>query len=102
MYANFSIHKPKAFNTGVFKMKLSVEYMRKSITENQLDYVTIKSINHFDYDKINLIIALSTGFAPNNQDIYNLIQSFNNDEKEYKDNQDNLEQDYINKHESNI
>lgn len=83
-------------------MKLSVAYMRKCIKDNQMDYVTIKSINQMDYNKINLIIALSTGFAPCSDDIYNLTQSYINDEKEYKDNQDNLEQDYIDKYESNI
>jgi hypothetical protein len=58
-------------------MTLSVEQMRKSITDNQLDYVTIKSINNLDYDKLSLIIALSTGFAPRNNDIFELIQSYN-------------------------
>ena len=60
-------------------MKLSVDYMRKSIKDNQLDYVTIKSIENMDYNKINLIIALSTGFAPNYDDIYNLVESYNNE-----------------------
>jgi hypothetical protein len=54
--------------------------MRKCIKDNQLDYVTIKSIENMDYDKINLIIALSTGFAPRNNDIFELIQSYNNEE----------------------
>ena len=51
--------------------------MRKSIRDNQLDYVTIKSIESMDYNKINLIIALSTGFAPCSDDIYNLVESYN-------------------------
>ena len=51
--------------------------MRKCIKDNQLDYVTIKSIENMDYDKISLIIALSTGFAPRNNDIFELIQSYN-------------------------
>lgn len=53
--------------------------MRKSIKDNQMDYVTIKSINQMDYNKLSLIIALSTGFAPNNDDIYNLVESYNNE-----------------------
>lgn len=61
-------------------MKLSVDYMRKSIKDNQLDYVTIKSIESMDYNKINLIIALSTGFTPCSDDIYNLRQSYINEE----------------------
>jgi hypothetical protein len=56
--------------------------MRKCIAENQLDYVTIKSINQMDYNKINLIIALSTGFAPCSDDIYNLTQSYINENGE--------------------
>lgn len=60
-------------------MKLSIDYMRKSIKDNQMDYVTIKSINQMDYNKLSLIIALSTGFAPNNDDIYNLVESYNNE-----------------------
>jgi hypothetical protein len=40
-------------------MTLSVEQMRKSIKDNQLDYVTIKSIENMDYDKISLIIEFS-------------------------------------------
>lgn len=66
----------------VFKMKLSIDYMRKSIKDNQLDYVTIKSIENMDYNKINLIIALSTGFAPCSDDIYNLTQSYINENGE--------------------
>jgi hypothetical protein len=58
-------------------MKLSVNHMRKCIKDNQLDYVTIRSIENMDYDKISLIIALSTGFAPRNNDIFELIQSYN-------------------------
>jgi hypothetical protein len=58
-------------------MNLSVNHMRKCIKDNQLDYVTIKSIENMDYDKISLIIALSTGFAPRNNDIFELIQSYN-------------------------
>jgi hypothetical protein len=57
-------------------MKLSVDYMRKSIKDNQLYYVTIKSIENMDYNKINLIIGLSTGIAPNYEDIYNLVESY--------------------------
>ena len=53
--------------------------MRKCIKDNQMDYVTIKSINQMDYNKINLIIGLSTGFAPNYDDIYNLVESYNNE-----------------------
>jgi len=83
-------------------MQLSIDYMRKSINENQLTFITIKSINNQDYNKLNMIITLSTGFIPSIEDIRNLIESYDNDEKEYKDNQDNLEQDYINKYESNI
>jgi hypothetical protein len=60
-------------------MTLSVEQMRKSIKDNQLDYVTIKSINNLDYDKLSLIIALATNVAPRNNDIFELIQSYNND-----------------------
>lgn len=60
-------------------MKLSIDYMRKSIKDNQMDYVTIKSINQMDYNKINLIIGLCTGFAPNYDDIYNLVESYNNE-----------------------
>jgi len=71
----------------VFKMKLSIDYMRKSIKDNQLDYVTIKSISEMDYNKISLIIALSTGFAPCSDDIYNLTQSYTN---ETGDNQNGL------------
>jgi hypothetical protein len=60
-------------------MKLSVDYMRKCIKDNQMDYVTIKSINQMDYNKLNLIIGLCTGFAPCSDDIYNLYQSYNNE-----------------------
>jgi hypothetical protein len=35
-----------------------------------------------DYNKINLIIALSTGFAPCSDDIYNLTQSYINENGE--------------------
>ena len=83
-------------------MKLSVDYMTRSINENQLTFITIKSINNHDYNKLNMIITLSTGFIPSIEDIRNLIDYYDNLEKEYKDNQDNLEQDYINKYESNI
>lgn len=61
-------------------MKLSLDYIRKCIKDNQLEYVTIKSIENMDYNKLSLIIALSTGFAPNNEDIFNLTQSYINQE----------------------
>ena len=59
-------------------MNLSLDYLRKSIKDNQLDYVTLKSINDNDFNKLNLIVTLSTGFIPNYNDIINLIESYNN------------------------
>lgn len=59
-------------------MKLSVQYIRKSIQDNQLDYITLKSIDNHDYNKLNMIITLSTGFIPSIEDIRNLIESFDN------------------------
>lgn len=61
-------------------INLSLDYLRKSIKDNQLEYITIKSIENMDYNKLSLIIALSTGFAPNNEDIFNLTQSYINEE----------------------
>lgn len=58
-------------------MQVSINHIRKCIKDNQLEYITIKSINEMDYDKISLIIALSTGYAPRNSDIFELIQSYN-------------------------
>lgn len=58
-------------------MNLSLNYLRKSIKDNQLDYVTIKSINEMDYNKLSLIIALATNNAPTNNEIFELIQSYN-------------------------
>ena len=60
-------------------MNLSLDYLRKSIKDNQMDYVTIKSINNNDFNKLNLIITLSTGFIPNYNDIINLIESYDNE-----------------------
>lgn len=62
------------------KTNISLDYLRKSIKDNQLEYITIKSIESMDYNKLSLIIALSTGFAPNNDDIFNLTQSYINEE----------------------
>lgn len=60
-------------------MNLSLDYLRKSIKDNELDYVTLKSINNNDFNKLNLIITLATGFIPNYNDIINLIESYNNE-----------------------
>lgn len=83
-------------------MQLSTEYVRKSIIENQLTFITVNAVNQRDYNKLNLIITLATGFIPDYQDIFNLIQSYDNDEKEYKDNQADIEQNYIDRFESTI
>ena len=60
-------------------MNLSLNYLRKSIKDNQLEYITIKSINEMDYNKLSLIIALATNNAPSNNEIFELIQSYNQD-----------------------
>lgn len=83
-------------------MQLSVEYMRKSINENQLTFITVNAVNQRDYNKLNLIITLATGFIPDHQDMMNLIKSYDNDEIEYKDNQADIQQKYINRFESTI
>jgi len=87
-------------------MQLSVEYMRKSINENQLTYITVGAVNNRDYNKLNLIITLSTGFIPTNKDIFNLIESYDNDEKEYEEYEakhwNNIQNDYINRGLGNI
>lgn len=59
------------------KINISLDYLRKSIKDNQLEYITIKSINEMDYNKLNLIIALATNNAPSNNEIFELIQSYN-------------------------
>lgn len=66
----------------VFKMKtnISLDYLRKSIKDNQLDYVTIKAIEEMDYNKLSLIIALAVNIAPSNNDIFELMQSYINQE----------------------
>lgn len=66
----------------VFKMKtnISLDYLRKSIKDNQLEYITIKSINEMDYNKLSLIIALAVNIAPSNNDIFELMQSYINQE----------------------
>lgn len=87
-------------------MQLSTEYLRKSINENQLTYITVNAVNNRDYNKLNLIITLSTGFIPNTDDIRNLIQSYDNDEKEYEEYEakhwNNIQQSYINRGLGNI
>ena len=57
-------------------MTLSVEQMRKSIKDNQMDYVTIKSIENMDYDKLSMILAIVMNRAPTSKDIFDLIQSY--------------------------
>jgi hypothetical protein len=57
-------------------MTLSVEQMRKSIKDNQMDYVTIKSIENMDYDKLSMILAIVMNIAPTSKDIFDLIQSY--------------------------
>ena len=59
------------------KINISLDYLRKSIKDNQLEYITIKSINEMDYNKLSLIIALATNNAPSNNEIFELIQSYN-------------------------
>lgn len=68
----------------VFKMKtnISLDYLRKSIKDNQLEYITIKSINEMDYNKLSLIIALAVNIAPSNNDIFELMQSYINQNEE--------------------
>ena len=61
------------------KINISLDYLRKSIKDNQLEYITIKSINEMDYNKLSLIIALATNNAPSNNEIFELIQSDNQD-----------------------
>lgn len=62
------------------KTNISLDYLRKSIKDNQLDYVTNKAIESMDYNKLSLIIALAVNIAPNNDDIFNLTQSYINEE----------------------
>jgi lambda repressor-like predicted transcriptional regulator len=59
------------------KINISLDYLRKSIKDNQLEYITIKSINEMDYNKLSLIIALAINVAPSNNEIFDLIQSYN-------------------------
>lgn len=64
------------------KMNISLDYLRKSIKDNQLEYVTIKAINEMDYNKLSLIIALAVNIAPCNNDIFELMQSYINQNEE--------------------
>ena len=64
-------------------MQLSIEYMVNMINENQLIYITQNAVNNRDYNRLNVIITLATGFIPDYKDIDNLINKYNQDEKEY-------------------